>query len=92
MFLVYEKNYLNYIDVDCVEESEMKLFNNKENAIAYMQEKRDLYIADSEETGFTFMENESIETYFVFADELEENGYDRKGEFHICLIELQTED
>lgn len=29
MFLVYEKNYLSYGDVDCVEETDMKLYDNK---------------------------------------------------------------
>ena len=33
MFLVYEKNYLSYGDVDCIEETDMKLFSKKENAI-----------------------------------------------------------
>ena len=31
MFLVYEKNYLSYGDVDCVEETDMKLYDTKEN-------------------------------------------------------------
>ena len=31
MFLVYEKNYLSYGDVDCVEENDMKLYDTKEN-------------------------------------------------------------
>ena len=30
MFLVYEKNYLSYGDVDCIEETDMKLFSNKD--------------------------------------------------------------
>ena len=30
MFLVYEKNYLSYGDVDCVEKTDMKLYDTKE--------------------------------------------------------------
>ena len=94
MFLVYEKNYLGYEGVDCVEERDMKLFNNKENAISYMKQERDAYIEESKESGFTFIKNKSNNECFVFADEdeLEENGCDRAGEFHICLVELQVED
>ena len=91
MFLVYEKNYLNYGDVDCVEEFDMKLWTSKENAIADMQKRKERYIEDKD-NDFTFMEDESRIDCFVFADELYENGYDRSGEFHICLVELQVND
>ena len=77
MFLVYEKNYLNYGDVDCVEETDMKLWTSKENAIADMQKRKERYIEDKD-NGFTFMEDESWIECFVFADELYENGYDMK--------------
>lgn len=88
MYLVYEKNYLNY-DVDCVEETDMKLWSTKENAIADMTARKNMYIED-EDNDFTFMEDESSDTCFVFADELD-NDY-RSGEFHICLVELVVND
>lgn len=86
MYLVYEKNYLSYSEVDCVEETDMKLWTNKEKAIKDMQARKKMYIED-EENDFTFMENESNDRCFVFADELEQDGT-RDGEFHICLVEL----
>lgn len=89
MYLVYEKNYLNYGEVDCVEESDMKLWTNKESAIEDMQSRKNVYIEDKD-NGFTFMEDESNDNCFVFADELR-NGY-RDGEFHICLVELKVND
>lgn len=91
MFLVYEKNYLNYGDVDCVEEADMKLFADKEKALTDMQRRKEMYI-DDEDNDFTFMEDESSDTCLVFADELSSHGDDRSGEFHICLVELETED
>lgn len=91
MFLVYEKNYLSYSDVDCVEETDMKLFSNKDNAIKEMERRKSMYIEDND-NDFTFMENESSDTCIVFADELSENGDDRSGEFHICLVELKAND
>lgn len=90
MYLVYEKNYLSY-DVDCVEETDMKLWQNKDNAIKDMLERKEKYISDAD-NDFTFMENESNDKCFVFADELSENGDFRDGEFHICLIELNAND
>ena len=91
MFLVYEKNYLSYGDVDCIEETDMKLFSNKDNALKDMQRRKSMYIEDSDNE-FTFMENESSDTCIVFADELSKNGDDRSGEFHICLVELKIND
>jgi hypothetical protein len=91
MYLVYEKNYLNYGDVDCVEETYMKLWTNKENAITDMQTRKEMYIED-EDNDFTFMEDESSDECIVFADELQKNGTDRSGEFHICLVELKVND
>ncbi len=91
MYLVYEKNYLSYGDVDCVEEVDMKLWSNKENAIIDMQTRKEMYIAD-EDNGFTFMEDESNDKCLVFADELWENGSGRDGEFYICLVELEIND
>lgn len=38
MFLVYEKNYLNY-GVDCVKETDMKLYDTKEKAITEMKRR-----------------------------------------------------
>ena len=90
MYLVYEKNYLNYGEVDCVEQADMKLWSNKENAIADMQERKEMYIADKD-NDFTFMENESNDECIVFADELLKDG-SRSGEFHICLVELKVND
>ena len=90
MYLVYEKNYLNY-DVDCVEETDMNLWSSKENAIADMEKRKNMYIED-EDNDFTFMEDESSDTCFVFADELNKNRDDRSGEFHICLVELMVND
>lgn len=91
MFLVYEKNYLNYGDVDCVEEVDMKLFNNEKAALEDMERRKAMYIED-EDNGFTFMEDESSDTCFVFADELNPHGDDRSGEFHICLVRLEVND
>lgn len=90
MFLVYEKNYLNYGDVDCVEESDMKLWQCRNDAIRDMQNRKSLYILDKD-NDFTFMEAESSDKCFVFADELSLRGDDRSGEFHICLVELQAQ-
>lgn len=89
MFLVYEKNYLNY-GVDCVEETDMKLYDTKEKAITEMERRKTMYIEDTE-NDFTYMENESSENCIVFADELSETGDDREGEFHICVVELEVE-
>ena len=86
MYLVYEKNYLNYSDVDCVEKGEMKLFHSWDNAIKEMEERKRAYIEDKD-NGFTFMEDEGTSTCIVFADELKQGG-DRDGEFHICLAQL----
>ena len=91
MYLVYEKNYLSYGDVDCVEQLDMKLWVNKENALADMQKRKEMYIADKD-NGFTFMENEGTSECIVFADELESDGISRCGEFHICLAELNVND
>ena len=91
MYLVYEKNYLSYGDVDCVEETDMKLWTNKENAITDMETRKEMYIVD-EDNDFTFMEDESSNECFVFADELQKNKDDRSGEFHICLVELKVND
>lgn len=91
MFLVYEKNYLSYGDVDCIEETDMKLFSNKDNAIKEMECRKSMYIEDSDNE-FTFMENESSDTCIVFADELSEDGYSRIGGFDICLAELKIND
>ena len=91
MFLVYEKNYLSYGDVDCVEEIDMKLFSNGKSALEDMERRKKMYIED-EDNGFTFMEDESSDTCFVFADELSLHGDDRSGEFHICLVRLEVND
>lgn len=90
MFLVYEKNYLSYGDVDCVEETDMKLYDTKEKAIIEMERRKTMYIEDTE-NDFTYMENESSENCIVFADELSKTGDDREGEFHICVVELEVE-
>ena len=87
MYLVYEKNYLNF-DVDCVEETEMKLFSNKKSAINNMLERKESYI--NEDNTFTFMKEESSKECLVFADELNDDGETREGEFHICLVELEV--
>lgn len=89
MYLVYEKNYLNYGDVDCVEQSDMKLWVNKKNALADMQKRKEMYIADKY-NDFTFMEKEGTSECIVFADELESDGISRSGEFHICLVKLKV--
>ena len=89
MYLVYEKNYLGYGEVDCVEQSDMKLWSNKENALADMQQRKEMYIADKD-NDFTFMEEEGTRECIVFADELESDGVSRNGEFHICLVELDV--
>jgi len=91
MFLVYEKNYLNYGDVDCVEESDMKLHRAKDKALSDMHERKKEYIEDKE-NDFTFMEDESSETCIVFADEYDKEHDSRIGEFHICLVELEPVD
>ena len=90
MFLVYEKNYLKYCDVDCVEESDMKLWQYRNDAMQDMQNRKRSYI-DDKDNDFTFMEKESNDKCFVFADELSLSGDDRSGEFHICLVELQAQ-
>lgn len=87
MYLVYEKNYLSYGYIDCVEESDMKLWKEKQDAIKDMQERKQKYIED-ENNDFTFMEDESFDTCLVFADSLD--GEFREGEFHICLVELKV--
>lgn len=91
MYLVYEKNYLTYGDVDCVEESDMKLWKDKKNAEKDMRRRKAMYISNKD-NGFTFMKDESSKDCFVFADELHVNEIDRNGEFHICLTELDIED
>lgn len=91
MYLVYEKNYLSYGDVDCVEETDMKLWNEKKNAIMDMELRKKMYVED-EGNGFTYMEDESSDTCIVFVDELSPHGDDRSGEFHICMVELQVKD
>lgn len=89
MYLVYEKNYLSYGDVDCVEEADMKLFTNEQSALEEMKRRKKMYIEDKD-NDFTFMENESSRVCFVFADELSDTGDDRAGEFHICLVKLEA--
>lgn len=91
MYLVYEKNYLAYGEVDCVEKTDMRLWRNKENALADMQSRKEMYIKDVD-NDFTFMENEGTNECLVFADELEPDGKCRSGEFHICLAELDVND
>lgn len=91
MYLVYEKNYLNYGGVDCVEETDMKLWKHEVNAVIDMYERKEKYISDKD-NDFTFMENESDDKCFVFADELCKNNNDRSGEFHICMVELYAND
>lgn len=90
MYLVYEKNYLNY-DIDCVEETDMKLWATKEKALADMEARKEAYIED-EDNDFTFMEDESSDDCLVFADKLNKNEDYRSGEFHICLVELVVND
>ena len=82
MFLVYEKNYLENSIVDVVEDYEFKLFQKREDAVAYMERKTDEYKQVSE---FTLQEDESSETCKVFVD-----NYEECGEFHICLVELEV--
>ena len=81
MFLVYEKNYLCY-EIDCVEESEMKLWSDENKAIADMNNRKQKYIED-EENDFTFLERESSPNCFVFADGLSKDGKFRSGEYHV---------
>lgn len=88
VFLVYEKNYLCHNDVDCVEESDMKLYYSKKSAMADMRNRKKKYIEG--ENNFTFMENESTDDCYIFADELGSNGEDRSGEFHICIARLEV--
>lgn len=90
MFLVYEKNYLSYGDVDCVEETDMKLYDTKEKAITEMERRKTMYIEDTE-NDFTYMEMKVLKIVLLFADELSETGDDREGEFHICVVELEVE-
>lgn len=91
MFLVYEKNYLSYGDVDCVEETDMKLFSNGKSALKDMERRKRMYIEDKD-NDFTFMEDESSCECLVFADELSAHGDDRAGEFHICMVRLDVND
>lgn len=88
MYLVYEKNYLSYGDVDCVEETDMELFYTKEDALKEMELRKKKYIEDVD-NGFTYMKEESSEDCIVFADELSKTGDERSGEFHICVTELK---
>lgn len=87
-YLVYEKNYLNDSDVDCVEEGDFKLYKSKTQAMRDLIARKEMYIQDTDNE-FTFMENESSETCFVFADELASNQTNREGEFHICMTILE---
>ena len=90
MFLVYEKNYLSYGEVDCVAEEDMSLHIYEKNAREDMQTRKKMYIADKD-NDFTFMEDESSEDCIVFADEYNEERDTRSGEFHICLAKLRAE-
>ena len=90
MCLVYEKNYLNYEDVDCVEEGSMKLFSNIDNAMKEMKRRKLKYIEDTS-NGFIYMEDESTNTCIVFADDLIISNNDRSG-FYICLVKLDVSD
>ena len=65
MFLVYEKNYLSYGDVDCVEETDMKLYDTKEKAITIDNKIFDLYKLN---------DNERIEIGYV---EIQYDGFKR---------------
>lgn len=91
MYLVFEKNYLSYGDVDCVEKEDIRLWSKKENAIKDMQKRKEKYIEDKD-NGFTFMAQESSDDCFVFADELNSDQSAREGEFHICMVELSVGD
>lgn len=89
MYLVYEKNYLPYGDIDSVNTNDMKLCSTKEAAMKEMLQRKEMYTEDKT-NGFTFMENESNNNCFVFANELAANGDDRHGGFDICLAELKV--
>lgn len=86
-YLVYEKNYLSGGDVDTVDAVDMKLWATEAAAKQDMLERKAKYC--EEKNTFTFMENESSDVCFVFADGLIPETDDRSGEFHICMQPLE---
>lgn len=86
-YLVYEKNYLSGGDVDTVDAVDMKLWATEAAAKQDMLERKAKYC--EEKNTFTFMENESSDVCFVFADGLIPKTDDRSGEFHICMQPLE---
>ena len=88
MYLVYEKNYLCSGEIDCVYEEEMQLWTSKTDAIADMNMRKAMYELEND---FTFMENESNDSCYIFAEGLCPDGVSRDGEFHICLVHLNVQ-
>lgn len=86
MFLVYEKNYLTGGDTDCVEECDMQLFTNRISAVKEIKRRKESY--SKENFNFKFVEEESSENCYVFAESYDSKSGDRDGEFHICIVEL----
>ena len=86
-YLVYEKNYLSGGDVDTVDAVDMKLWATEAAAKQDMLERKAKYC--EEKNTFTFMENESSDVCFIFADGLILETDDRSGEFHICMQPLE---
>ena len=83
MYLVLEKNY-GLTEVDIVEESEMKLYTTKEKAMEDLLNRKKSY---QKEAVFTFVPDESSETAFVMANEMDEDG-SCNGKFVITMMEI----
>lgn len=88
MFIVAEINYIE--GVDAFDPEEAKLFHSEENAKKYAEALKDQYIEESND--YTFMENQSSDTCYVFADRLWDDGESRDGEFRIIVSEIAVQD
>ena len=90
MYLVYEKNFYCDKEGKVVREDVdvMEIWETKEEAINDMQERKELYIKDTEELGFIFSEEESTDNCLIFNDAFDDEEIIEK--FHIILAELNT--
>lgn len=83
MYLVYEKNNFGE-NIDCVDESEMRLFSTMEKALAEMRLRKNSYMMIE---GNTFVEKESDDFDYVFSVKDE----DINGKLHICVANIDVD-
>ena len=91
LYLVYEVNCF-IPDCETVDESFMKLFSNKEKAVAHAESLRDYYIKECSDM-FTYLPEDSVEgSDYAFAYHLANDGVSSEGCFDIIVTELPAPD